>query len=84
MMELQEEVLCRINKYPKAKYELHIANQFVYSFVTTSHPLEKCVDMLIEMAQTKAAPYRRTIKIIQIINKEKKVVYKGSLDPVIL
>lgn len=84
MMRLQEEVLMRTNRFPKAKYELYIANQFVYSFVTTSHPLEKCIDMLKEMAQTKAAPYRRSVKIFQIKDGERKVVYSGSLDPIIL
>lgn len=81
-MILSEEVLARMDKYPKAKYELIINQQLYYSFVTTGKSEEQCIEILKEKSKNFAARQRRKYKIIKKQEDKKEIIYAGSIMPV--
>ena len=81
-MILSEEVLSKMDKYPKAKYELIINQQLYYSIVTTGKSEEQCIEILQEKSQSFAARQRRKYKIVKKQEDKKEVIYIGSIMPV--
>lgn len=64
------------NRYKKAKYELRVDNNVIYSFVTTAKSEEECIEILREKAKCHFTCYSRGFKICKIVGKEKEVIYK--------
>lgn len=82
MIQIQEEVLMRMNKYPKSKYELIIGGKVMYSFVTTSRPPDECIELLKLKLDMYTSVNRRCYYIIRKANGVKCTIYKGSIEPI--
>lgn len=83
MIQLQEEILMRMDKYPKSKYELFIGGKVMYSFVTTSRPPDECIKIIKSKLDMYSSKIRRAYKIIRKTDGVSCVIYRGSIDPIL-
>lgn len=65
-------------KYPKTRYTLFINKKSAYSFVTTIHPEEECIERLKEIAQTKYSLDKMYFHIEKHQNGVSTMIYKGK------
>lgn len=64
-------------KFKKAKYLLIFRKKVVYSFVTTIHTEEECIEIMIDKAKFLYTYEERNFKIIKQNSYESKTIFLG-------
>ena len=75
-----ENHFANCDKYPKAKYQLMINSDLVYSFVTTSRSEKECFEILRDKLTFYKGLNRKSWKIKKISTGEEPHLAHGKLE----